>query len=165
MLHSDKEAYFRTKMASKISSSLIPSTFVVVVVQLLSCVQLFTTPWAAACQTPLSFTASWSLLKLMSIESVMPSNHFILCHPLLTLALKTPILWLPNAKSWFIGKDPDAGKDWGGEGNRGWDGWITSLTQWTWAWANSRRWWRTGKPGVLQSMGSQRVRGYWTELN
>ena len=42
-----------------------------------------------------------------------------------------------------------------GEGdNRGWDGWMASLTQWTWAWANSRRWWRTGKPGVLQSMGS-----------
>ena len=47
----------------------------------------------------------------------------------------------------------------GGEGdNRGWDGWMASLTQWTWIWANSGRWWRTGKPGVLQSMGSQRVR-------
>ena len=47
----------------------------------------------------------------------------------------------------------------GGEGgDRGWDGWIASLTQWTWVWANSRRWWRTEKPGVLQSMGSQRVR-------
>ena len=46
----------------------------------------------------------------------------------------------------------------GGEGrNRGRDGWMASLTQWTWVWANSR-WWRTGKPGVLQSMGSQRVR-------
>ena len=52
------------------------------------------------------------------------------------------------------------GKDWGQEGkggNRGWDGWITSLTQWTQIWANSRRQWRTGKPGKLQSMGSQRV--------
>ena len=47
----------------------------------------------------------------------------------------------------------------GGErGNRGWNGWMASLTQWTWVWANSGRWWRTGKPGVLQSMGSQRVR-------
>ena len=45
-----------------------------------------------------------------------------------------------------------------GEGDdRGWDGWMASPTQWTWVWANSRRWWRTGKPGVLQSMGSQRV--------
>ena len=43
-------------------------------------------------------------------------------------------------------------------GNRGWDGWMASPTQWTWVWASSRRWWRTGKPGVLRSMGSQRVR-------
>ena len=50
----------------------------VAVVQLLSCIQLFVTPWTAACQTSLSFTISWSLLKLMSIESVMPSNHLIL---------------------------------------------------------------------------------------
>ena len=47
----------------------------------------------------------------------------------------------------------------GGEGDdRGWDGWMLSLTQWTWVGANSGRWWRTGKPSVLQSMGSQRVR-------
>ena len=46
-----------------------------------------------------------------------------------------------------------------GEGDdRGWDGWMASPTQWTWVWANSRRWWRTGKPGVLQLMGLQRVR-------
>ena len=55
------------------------------VVQLLSRVQLFATPWAAAHQASLSFTISQSLLKLMSIESVMPSNHLILCHPLLLL--------------------------------------------------------------------------------
>ena len=42
-------------------------------------------------------------------------------------------------------------------GDRGWDGWITSPTQWIWVWASSRRWWRTGKPGLLQFMGSQRV--------
>ena len=42
--------------------------------------------------------------------------------------------------------------------DRGWDGWMASPTQWTWIWANSRRQWRTGKPDVLQSMGSQRVR-------
>ena len=50
---------------------------------LFSHVQLFATPWTAAHQASLSFTISWSLLKLMSIESVMPSNHLILCHPLL----------------------------------------------------------------------------------
>ena len=55
----------------------------------------------------------------------------------------------------------------GGEGdNRGWDGWMVSPTQWTWVWVDSRSWWWTGKPGVLQSMGSQRVRHDWaTELN
>ena len=56
-----------------------------VFVQSLSCVQLFVTPWTAACQASLSFTISRSLLKIMSIELVMPSNHFILCCPLLLL--------------------------------------------------------------------------------
>ena len=52
-------------------------------VQSLSRVRLFATPWTAARQASLSITNSWSLLKLMSIESVMPSNHFIFCHPLI----------------------------------------------------------------------------------
>ena len=52
-------------------------------VQLLSCVRLFATPWTTACQASLSITNSWSLLKLMAFESVMPSNHLILCCPLL----------------------------------------------------------------------------------
>ena len=59
--------------------------FIVVDVQSLSRVQLFVTPWTAARQAPLSFTISWSWLKLMSIESVMPSNYLILCCPLLLL--------------------------------------------------------------------------------
>ena len=54
-------------------------------IQSLSRVQLIVTPWSAACQASLSFTTSWSLLKLMSIESVMPSNHLILCRLLLLL--------------------------------------------------------------------------------
>ena len=54
-----------------------------VVVQVVSCVQLFSTSWTAACQASLSFTISQSWLKLMSIESMMPSNHLILCRPLL----------------------------------------------------------------------------------
>ena len=57
--------------------------FFVTVFQLLSSVQLFVTPWTAACQASLSFTISWNLLKLMSIKLVMPSNHLILCRPLL----------------------------------------------------------------------------------
>ena len=59
-------------------------------VQSLSHVQLFVTPWTAACHTSLSITNSWSLLKLRSIESVMPSNHLILCHPLLLLPSIVP---------------------------------------------------------------------------
>ena len=54
-------------------------------VQMLSCVRLFVTPWTAACQVSLSITNSWSLLKLMSIKSVMLSNHLILCRTLLLL--------------------------------------------------------------------------------
>ena len=55
----------------------------------------------------------------------------------------------------------------GGEGDdRGWDGWMASPTQWTWVWASSGSWWWTGRPGVLQSMGSQRVgHDSATELN
>ena len=54
-----------------------------------------------------------------------------------------------------------------GEGDSGgWDGWMASPTQWTWVWVNSGGWWWTGRPGMLQSMGSQRVGHDWmTELN
>ena len=50
----------------------------------------------------------------------------------LMLRLKLQILWPPDAKSWLTGKDPDAGKDWGQEEKRGWDGWMASPTRWTW---------------------------------
>ena len=82
---------------------------------------------------------------------------------------ETSILWPPDVKNQLIRKRP-----WywerlkaGGEGNdRGWDGWMASSTRWTWVWVGSRSWWWTEKPGVLQSMGSQRVRHDWTtELN
>ena len=74
-------SYEYTKMQSKEIQTLryLPS------VQSPSCVQLLVTPWTAACQASLSITNSQSLLKLMSIELVMPSNHLILCHPLLLL--------------------------------------------------------------------------------
>ena len=60
-------------------------TIIVVVFQSLSCVWHFATPWTTACQIPLAFSLSWSLLKFMSIELVMLSNHLILCCPLLLL--------------------------------------------------------------------------------
>ena len=73
---------------------------------------------------------------------------------------EAPILWPPDAKSRLIGKDPDAGRDWGQE-DRGWVVWMASLTQWTRVWVNSGSWWWTGRPGVLQSMGSQEVGHIW----
>ena len=81
---------------------------------------------------------------------------------------ETPILWPPHVKSWLIGKDWSwEGLGAGGEGDdRGWDGWMASPSRWTWVWVNSGSWWLTGRPGMLQSMGSKRVGHDWvTELN
>ena len=80
---------------------------------------------------------------------------------------ETPILWPHDVKNWLTGKDADAGKDWRQEekGMTGWDGWMASPMLWTWVLASSGSWWWTGKPGVLQSVGSQRVGHNWvTEL-
>ena len=71
----------------------------VVVVQLLSCVRLFATPWTAAYQTSLSFAISQNLLKFMSIELVMPSNHLILCHLLLLLPSVFPSIRIFSSES------------------------------------------------------------------
>ena len=76
---------------------------------------------------------------------------------------EAPILWSPNAKNrlirrlWCWAKLKAAGEG----DDRGWDGWMASLIQWTRVWASSRKWWRIGKPGVLQSTGPQRVRHDW----
>ena len=81
---------------------------------------------------------------------------------------ETPVPWPPHVKSWLIGRlwcweGLGAGKE--GD-DRGWDGWMASLTWWTRVWVNSGSWWWTGRPGVLQLMGSQRVGHDWaTELN
>ena len=159
-------------------------------VQSLSCVWLFATPWIAARQASLSITISQSSLKLMSIESVMPSSHLILCRPLLVppippsirvfpvvmygceswtvkaecqridafelwcwrRLLRVPwtarrynqsilkeIIWLPDMKKWLIGKDSDAGRDWGQEEEwttedemAGWHHWLDGReSEWT----------------------------------
>ena len=73
------------------SLTLMFSTQIFTIVQLLSHIQLFATSWSAACQAFLSFIISQSLLKLMSIESVMPPNHLILCHPFLPLPSVFPV--------------------------------------------------------------------------
>ena len=70
-----------------------------VVIQLLSCVVLFVTPWTAACQISLSFTISLSLLKLMTIDLVMLSNHLILYHPLLLLPSIFPSIRVFSSES------------------------------------------------------------------
>ena len=81
---------------------------------------------------------------------------------------ETPILWLPDVnltdsfeKTLTLRKMKAGGEG----GDRGWDGWMASLTQWTWVWVDSRSWWWTGRPGILRFMGSQRVGHNWaTEL-
>ena len=81
----------------------------------------------------------------------------------------TSILWPPDAKSWLIWKDPDAGKDWRQEEKGMTEDkmvGVASPTQWTWVWVDSRSWWWTGRPGVLWFMGLPRVGHDWvTELN
>ena len=72
--------------------SQFPSSLLLFVVQLLSCIQ-FAIPWTAAHQASLSLTISRSLLKLMSIKSMMPSNHLILCHPLLLMPSISSLLY------------------------------------------------------------------------
>ena len=82
---------------------------------------------------------------------------------------ETPMLWLPcvNEELTHLKRLWCWERLRAGEGdNRGWDGWMASLTQWTWVWVKSGSWWWTGKPGVLWFMGLQRVGHDWaTELN
>ena len=103
-------------------------------VQSLSRVPLFATPWTTALQASLSITNSWSLLKLMSIESVMPSNHLILCRPLLLLSSIFPsirVFWnesvllirWPKYWSFSLNISPyNEHQDWS---PLGWTGWIS----------------------------------------
>ena len=115
----------------------------------------------------------WTVVLEKTLESPLDSKEIQPVHPkgnqswIFTgrtdAEAETPILWPPDAKNLLIGKDPDAG---GEENDRGRDGWMASPTWWTWVWVNSRNWWWTGRPGMLQSTGSQRVGHDWvTELN
>ena len=103
-------------------------------VQSLSCVWLFATPWTATCQVSLSITNSWSLLKLMSIEPVMPSNCLIFCHPLLLLPSIIPSFRVFTTSYFFISSGHNIGasasasvlpmniQEWM---PLGWTGWIS----------------------------------------
>ena len=147
----------------------------------------------------------WTVVLEKTLESPLDCKEIQPVHPKedqswvyigrVDAEAETPILWPTHAKNWFIGKDPDAGRDWGqeekgttedeivwwhhwpdahefrlkagGKGDdRGWEGWMASPTWWMWVWVNSGSWWWTGRSGMLQFMGSQRVGHNWaTELN
>ena len=120
----------------------------------------------------------WTVVLEKTLESLLDCKEIQPVHPKgdqswvfigrTDAEAETPILWPPDSKSWLLGKDPDAGKDWGQEemGTTGWDGWMAALTRWTWVWIDSGSWWWTGRPGVLWVMGSRRVGHDWvTELN
>ena len=119
----------------------------------------------------------WTVVLEKTLESPLDCTEIQPVHPKgdqswvfiwrTDVEAETPILRPPDVKSWLIGKDWCWERLRAGEGDdRGWDGWMASLTQWTWVWVNSMSWWWTGRPGMLQSMGSQRVRHVWaTELN
>ena len=109
-----------------------------------------------------------SPLDCKEIKPVNPKgNQFWIVIGRTDAEAESPILWSPDAKSQLIDKNPDAGKDWRQEeqGTTRWDGWMVLPTQQTWVWAGSRSWWWTGNPGVLQSMGSQRLGHYWAINN
>ena len=115
--------------------------------------RLLRVPWTAS-------RSNQSILKEVSPEYSLKG---------LMLKLKLQYFGHLMQKSWLIWKDPDAGKDWRPEEKAitenemvGWHHWLKQ----TWVWVNSRSWWWTRRPGVLQSMGSQRVRHDWaTKLN
>ena len=119
----------------------------------------------------------WTVVLEKTLESPLDCKEIQPVHPKrdqswvfigrTDVEAETPILWPPAMKNWLTARP------WcwerlkaGGEGDyRGWDSWMALPTQWTWVWVSFRSWWWAGKPGVLRSTGSQRVRYNWaTEL-
>ena len=121
----------------------------------------------------------WTVVLEKTLESPLDCKEIQAVHPKWNKSwlfiertdceAETPILWPPDVKNWLIWKDPDAGKDWGQE-EKGMTedeivGWHHQLNGHE-CWVHSESWWYTGRPGVLQFMGSQRVGHDWaTELN
>ena len=128
---------FKSLVIRKMQTPITTSYLIVSVsqsVQLLSRVQLFVTPWTAAHQASLSITNSWSLVKLMSITSVMPSNHLILCHRLLLLPSIFPsirvfsnelALCIKWPKYWSFSFSISPSNEYSGLIPLGWTGWIS----------------------------------------
>ena len=120
----------------------------------------------------------WTVVLEKTLESPLDCKEIEPVHPKgdqswvfigrTDIEAETPILWPPDAESWLIWKDPDAGKDWGQEKGTTKDemvGWPHQQQR-TWVWMDSGSWWWTERPGMLRFMGSQRVRHDWaTELN
>ena len=97
-----------------------------------------------------------SLLDCKKIQSVNPKgNQSWIFIGRTDAEAEAPILWPPDAKNWLTGKDPDAGK------RRGWDGWMASLTRWTWVWTNFGSWWWT----EAWHAAVHRVARSWTRLS
>ena len=114
--------------------------------------RLLRVPWTAR-------RSNQSILKEISLEYSLEG---------LILKLKLQYFGHPMGRIDSLEKTLTLGKiEGGGKGDsRGWDGWMASSTQWTWVWASSGSWWPTGKPGMLQSMGLQKIGYGWvTELN
>ena len=118
----------------------------------------------------------WTVV-LKTLESPLDCKEIQPVHPKWNLSwifigrtdaeAEAPILWPPDSKNWLIGKDSDAGKDWGEEikGVTENEGWLASSIQWTWVGANSGRWWMMGNSGLLQSIGgSQRDGLDWAHM-
>ena len=123
----------------------------------------------------------WTVVLEKTLESPLDCKEIQPVHPKgdkswvligrTDIEAETPILWPPDVKNGLIGKDPDAGKDWGQEekGITGWDGWMASPIWWTWVWVDSGSWWWTGSPACFSLWGRKESdtteRLNWTELN
>jgi len=111
---------------------------------------------------------SWESHRLQGVQSVhSKGDQTLVFFGRNDAKAETPVIWPSHSRV-------DSGNYWSWDklgaqrkgDDRGWDGWMASLTQWMWVWVNSGSFWWTGRPGVLQSMGSQRVGHDWaTELN
>ena len=100
-----------------------------------------------------------SPLDCKEMQSVLPKwNQSWIFIGRTNAEAETPKLWPPDVKNWLLGKDLDSRKYWRQEQK----GTSEDEMQWTWVWVGSRSWWWTGKPGMLQSMGLQKVRHNWT---
>ena len=115
----------------------------------------------------------WTVVLEKTLESPLDCREIQPVHPKdqswvfigrTDVEAETPILWPPHVKSWLIGKDPDAGRDWGQE-EKGMT--EDEMAGWPWVWVDSGSWWWTGRPGVLWFTGSQSRKRLsdWNELN